>query len=126
MVLCLPAVHFVSKESMQVARSIRAVAPRLGRAFANVSVEAPAGSFLPEELVSARVINVLRQIKACPEKVTLEQSFASDLHFDSMLRRELNNKLSDEFCIPLTSAETEKFVNGASVVKFFTKHPKAR
>lgn len=110
---------------MQVARTIRLVAPRFSRTLAS-TVEAPAGSYLPKEVVSARVLNVLRTIKPVPENVTLEQNFASDLQFDSMLRRELNTKLSDEFCIHLTGADSDKFVNGNSVVGFFSKHPKAR
>lgn len=111
---------------MQVARSVKLIVPRFYRSVTSAAIEAPAGSYLSADVVSSRVLDVMRSIKSCPHTVTLEQSFASDLQFDSMIRRELNNRLSDEFCIHLNSADSEKFVNGNSVVGFFSKHPKAR
>lgn len=95
-------------------------------AMSSVAIEAPAGSFLSKNEVTRRVLDVLRSVKSCPTDVSVEQNFASDLKFDSMIRRDLNNKIADEFCVHVGAGESEKFVNGASVVSYITKHPKAR
>jgi acyl carrier protein len=111
---------------MQVARSLKFYAPRLSRAASAVAVEAPAGSYLSSNEVSARVLEVLKSVKSCPADVTFEHNFASDLRFDSMIRKEIINKVSDQFCVPISAADSEKFVNGGAIAQYISKHPKAR
>lgn len=111
---------------MLAVRSLRVQAPRIGRYFASVAVEAPPGSYLPADVVQTRVLKVLKGIKYCPSDITLEHKFTAELEFDSGILKEIHDGLSNEFCIPLTEAERAKFIDGAAAVSFFTKHPKAR
>lgn len=112
---------------MFAGRLLKQSAGRLGRAaFSAAASEAPAGSFLDANEVTRRVLSVVRSVKPCPENVTVEHNFAGDLQFDSMLRKGLNDSIAEEFCLHISDADREKFVSGAAVIKYISKHPKAR
>lgn len=112
---------------MLALRSLKHSLPRFGHAsFATVAVEAPAGSYLSVHEIEARVLTSLKRIPPCPVNATLEQNFAGDLKFDSGLRKDLNDHIALEFSVHIPSTDSEKFVNGAAVVNYISKHPKAR
>lgn len=112
---------------MFAGRLLKQSAVRVGRAaFSSAASEAPAGSFLDTKEVTRRVLSVVRSVRPCPENVTVDQNFAGDLQFDSMLRKGLNDSIAEEFCLHIPDAEREKFVSGAAVVNYISKHPKAR
>ena len=114
-------------ETMLALRSLKQTLPRIGRAaFSAVAVDAPAGSYLSIQEIEARVLSSLKRVPPCPVNVTLEQNFASDLKFDSGLRKDLNEHIAQEFAVYIPNADVEKFVNGAAVVQYISKHPKAR
>lgn len=66
-------------------------------------------------------------MKHCPvEKLNSDSHFVIDLGYDSMLRTDLNKKLSAEFCIKIEAKDSDKFLSVPSAVKYFSEHPKAR
>lgn len=86
----------------------------------------PAGSYLPADVVTERVLNVVRSTKFCPANVNAKSHFVSDLGFDSALRRDLNKNLAEEFCVRVDAATRENWGSVDAAVKFFSSHPKAR
>lgn len=112
---------------MLALRTLKQSLPRFGRAaFSSTAVEAPAGSYLSVHDIEARVLSSVKKVPPCPVDVTLEQNFAGDLKFDSGLRKDLNELIALEFSVHIPGADSEKFVNGATVVNYISKHPKAR
>lgn len=112
---------------MFTGRLLKQSAFKVGRvAFSTASSAAPAGSFLDSQEVTRRVLSVVRSVRPCPENVSIDHNFAGDLQFDSMLRKGLNDSIAEEFCLHIPDAEREKFVSGAAVVNYISKHPKAR
>ncbi len=117
----------VFSKTMLALRFLKKTLPRVGRApFSAIAVDAPAGSYLPIDDIETRVLISLKKVPPCPVDVTLEQNFASDLKFDSGLRKDLNEHIAQEFAVHIPAAEVEKFVNGVAVVNYISKHPKAR
>ena len=92
------------------------------RSFSNV----PATAYLSEDVVSKRVFEIVKSIKSCPEDVSVDSLFVSDLGFDSLLRKELYDKLSDEFCVNLLEKEKDTLISVSSSIRYFSTHPKAR
>jgi acyl carrier protein len=85
-----------------------------------------AGSFLNAGDVAARVVNVVKSSKFSPHEVKLSDNFVENYGFDSLLRKDLNDKLSREFCVSVPENVADRFVTVQSVVDFFSTHPKAR
>lgn len=111
---------------MQTAKSLKSCVPRMARRFASTSVVAPGRSYLPPAEVLQRVTEALQSIKPCPTDINMESNFASDLKFDSMIRKEINARVADEFCVHISSDVSDSFINGAAIVEYIAKHPQAR
>mmetsp|Transcript_30920 Transcript_30920/g.52291 ORF Transcript_30920/g.52291 Transcript_30920/m.52291 type:complete len:117 (+) Transcript_30920:53-403(+) len=86
----------------------------------------PPGAFLPVEEVTDRVLSVVKSMPLCPETVTPDMGFGSDLGFDSMIRKELNDKIATEFCLTIGDDAKATFATPASVISFVSASPKAR
>ena len=85
----------------------------------------PSAAFLPVSEVTVRVLNVVRSIRSTPQSLSENDHFVSDLGLDSLVRKTLNMKLNEEFCItPAKGAATHLSVQDA--ISFFSQHPKAR
>lgn len=84
------------------------------------------GSYLNSSDVATRVVNVVKSSKFSPHEVKLTDNFVENYGFDSLLRKDLNEKLSREFCVVVPSEAADKFVTVQAVVDFFSTHPKAR
>ena len=85
----------------------------------------PSAAFLPVHEVKVRVLNVVRSLRSTPLSLTESDHFVADLGFDSLVRKTLNLKLNEEFCItPAKGAATHLSVPEA--IKYFSEHPKAR
>mmetsp|Transcript_28198 Transcript_28198/g.38794 ORF Transcript_28198/g.38794 Transcript_28198/m.38794 type:complete len:113 (+) Transcript_28198:39-377(+) len=107
---------------MQLTRQSRRMVAR----FSTVSASVPTGSFLEKEEVVKRVLDVALSVKGFPDDAKTDSLFVADLKFDSFQRKELNDKLADEFCVVLPNEIHDHFINIDSAVKYFTSHPKAR
>ena len=86
----------------------------------------PVNGFLTEEVVNKRVLDVVKSIKSCPEQLNNDSLYVADLGFDSLIRKELYNKLSDEFCVNLAEKEKDSLISVETTTKYFSSHPKAR
>ena len=87
----------------------------------------PAQAYLKEDEVIDRVLKVVKTIRYCPPDVSVKSTYAKDLNFDMLLRKELAGKLSAEFCVPLAEKDTEKMlISVESTVQYLIKHSKAR
>lgn len=84
------------------------------------------GAFLQRTEVESRVLQVLKSMPSVPPTVSPTAVFASDLEFDSIHRKELVEKLSQEFCVVVPAEAGNGFVSVQSAVDFFAKHPKAK
>ena len=93
----------------------------IGKSFSSI----PAGAYLSVPEVTQRVISVISSVKSAPSKVSAESHFVADLHFDSILRKNLNQDLFAEFCIAQKKDE-EPLLSVPEAVSFFAQHPKAR
>jgi acyl carrier protein len=69
---------------------------------------------------------VLLSIKSFPDDATEDALFVADLNFDSEIRKQINEKLADEFCVPIPKSVTDSLINMNTAIKFFASHPKAR
>ncbi len=104
----------------------RRIIAQSGRvAFRNFSAQPFAGSLLPVDHVTERVVNVVKSVKFAPPTVNESTNFA-DLEFDSLLRQDLNEKLAAEFCVKVPQEIAEGFTSVSAAVKYFSSHPKAR
>ena len=112
---------------MFAVRSLKQSVGRIGRAsLSSVVVEAPAGSYLNVSEVTQRVLKVMKAIPPVPDTVSVDQYFVSDLGLDSGLRKDLNNGIVKEFCVIIPESDQERFISGASIIKYIAAHPKAR
>lgn len=84
------------------------------------------GAYLNRNDVTSRVLNVVNETKRVPVSVSLNTTFAGDLGYDSLVRKQLNENLGAEFCVKVPAAASENFITVANVVDFFASHPKAR
>jgi acyl carrier protein len=91
----------------------------------NFSAQPFAGSLLPVDHVTDRVVKVVKTVKFAPPTVNPNTQF-SDLEFDSLLRQDLNEKLAAEFCVKVPQEVAEGFTSVAAAVNYFSSHPKAR
>jgi len=99
-----------------------AVGGPVRRAFAS----APPAAFVPVQEVTSRVLNVVQGLKYAPESVAVDAHFVKDLEFDSLITKDLIEKLGAEFCVPVPAKEADKMVTAQAAVDFFAQHPKAR
>lgn len=90
------------------------------------SLAVPAGSYLPADDVTNRVLNVVKSIKSTPRTISVESHFTVDLGFDSLLRKDVLSKLEEEFCVPVPAPTADSILSVHSAVKYFSSHPKAR
>ena len=122
---------------MQLSRSIAA-------RFSSLRISVPPGSYLAKEevvipfkvifffcllsfgLQVKRVFDVAFSVKEFPADAKSSDLFVADLKFDSFLRKELNDKLADEFCVVLPNEIQDNIINIDSAVNYFASHPKAR
>jgi acyl carrier protein len=86
----------------------------------------PKGSYLPLQDVEERVISVVKSIRSAPPSVERSHHFVADLHFDSLIRKDLTSKLEDEFCVSVSSKDADQFLAVSDAINFFVNHPKAR
>ena len=86
---------------------------------------APDASFLASLDVTERVLNVVRQIRSTPPTLSANDHFVADLQFDSLIRKNLNVKLMEEFCLTPAKGH-EGFLSVRDAVAYFSQHPKAR
>ncbi len=87
----------------------------------------PSAAFFSEEEIAPRVLSVIRSIRSCPDTVTLTAAYAADLGFDSLDRKDLAGKFSDEFRVPLSTEDADLILTSVgATIKFFASHPKAR
>ena len=86
----------------------------------------PAASYLSREVVADRVLKIVRSTKFCPVNVNEKSFFVTDLGFDSAIRKDLNTRLAEEFCVRVDAATRESFLSVDAAVKYFASHPKAR
>lgn len=61
-----------------------------------------------------------------PPSVVSENNLVSDLKFDSLSKKELLEKLSDEFCLALDEKAAQGFGTVKAVIDYFSAQPKAR
>lgn len=102
--------------------SLRLSAVVARRSFSTI----PAASYLPKEVVTERVMKVVRGTKFCKTSLTPTSHFVADMGFDSAIRKTLNNQLAEEFCVRLDAATRESFTSVDAVIRYFASHPKAR
>ena len=115
--------HF-TQHPMNMFKLSRGITSRVNVKSSNFST-VPSAAFLPLSEVTERVLNVVRSIRSSPHSLSENDHFVSDLGFDSLVRKTLNMKLNEEFCItPAKGAATHLSVQDA--VSFFSQHPKAR
>lgn len=86
----------------------------------------PTAAYLDVQEVTERVTNVVKSIRSAPPTVDAGAYFVADLGFDSLIRKELNEKLADEFCVTVPAKDSELFISVASAIQYFSTHPKAR
>lgn len=84
-----------------------------------------AAGLLKSDLVNARVLNVVKSIRCVPPSVGATQPF-SELGFDSLIKKDLWDKLENEFCVEVAENDVAKFNTVEDVTKYFAAHPKAR
>lgn len=94
--------------------------------FSSSKTEIFPGSFLNGGDIAARVVNVVKSSKFSPHEVKLSDNFVENFGFDSLLRKDLNEKLSKEFCVTVPENAADRFVTVQAVVDYFSTHPKAR
>jgi acyl carrier protein len=88
---------------------------------------APSAAFFSEKEIEPRVMSVIQSIRSCPDNVVLSAAYATDLGFDSMIRKELVGKFSDEFRVPLSAEDADGILTTVgATVKFFASHSKTR
>lgn len=85
----------------------------------------PSAAFLPSNEVRQRVLQVVSTIRSTPASLSESDHFVADLGFDSIVRKSLNAKLMEEFCITPSKGDAA-FLSVPDAISFFSQHPKAR
>ena len=122
---------YINQNRMQrVITSVRSqVLPRTLKCqrFSSFSAgDIPTACFLPQDEVQARVINVIASIKSAPSNISNTCYFGPDLGFDSLIIKDLLNRLGEEFCVSIPAATGDKIIGVKDAIQFFSTHPKAR
>jgi acyl carrier protein len=86
----------------------------------------PSGAYLPKTDVESRVLNVIKSMRSVPLTVSADDHVVGDLKFDTMLRDELTERLSEEFCVTISKSENEKFLYINDMIAYLSTHPNAR
>ena len=103
------------------------IASRLSiRRLSSMAQPYPAQCLLPHDEVLARVQSVVSSIRSAPENVSQNATFCVDLEFDSLLIKEVIQKLGDEFCVAIPASDANKLYGVSEATKYFASHPKAR
>jgi acyl carrier protein len=89
-------------------------------------MSSPAAGLVPEAAVTARVLDVVQGLKWAPESVAVDAHFVNDLEFDSLIQKDLIEKLGAEFCVSIPHKDAKGIVTVKAAVDFFAAHPKAR
>ena len=85
----------------------------------------PSAGYLPAAEVRDRIFNVVKTIPSAPENLSEFDHFVANFGFDSLIRKNLNEKLMTEFCVSNTKAP-QNFLSVPEAIKYFSTHPKAR
>jgi acyl carrier protein len=107
-------------------RVVSSVPKAARRLLSSSSSAVPAACYLPSEEVTGRVINVVRSFKSAPPVISPECSFGPDLEFDSMMMKELVERLGEEFCVDIPASNGNNINGVKEAVAYFSAHPKAR
>ena len=84
-----------------------------------------AAGLLKADAVSARVLNVVKNIRCVPPSVTTTQPF-SEMGFDSLIKKDFCVLLENEFRVEVAEKDAANFNSVEDVTKYFSAHPKAR
>lgn len=101
------------------------VSKQLTKSFSTAS-DVYALSLLPKEEVTTRVLKTVRSVKFAPQNASEKSYLVADLGFDSFLRKDFVEKLSEEFAVPIPSEVASNIVSVKDAIEYIATLPKAR
>nr|CAC08813.1 putative acyl carrier protein [Diutina rugosa] len=111
--------------------SLRSVAGRLAVARPAVRVMTPFRSYAVDahakEAAAERVFDILESYAKItdPSKITLDASFTTDLHLDSLDVAEVVMQLEEEFSIEIPDEEIDEITTVGGAVDYVLRQPDA-